>query len=495
MSAEKSAGDGKNAPEASDGIDPDEIGVAGGAVDGAAGQDDVVAGLELQSGLRGLARVIEQHVSRVKGLAKHGQHAPRQRQLIPDGLVGGHADDIGRDAEARDHAHGSSGKRADDNGFRADVDGHAAGGVRDGVEQILDLEVVAAEARLIVDVLFRLLADLGHGLHGLDGVFSGGGLAGEHDRARAVIDGVGHVGDLRAGGARILDHGFEHFRGGDDALSEQAALGDEIFLDGRKLRKRYFDAEVAAADHDALAFLADLFDVVDAGTVFDFGDDVDPAAAVFLQKALEVCHVLTAGDKGGGDVVHAVLNAEEQITLVLLAQIDLLEHLAGEAHALAVGEPSSGDDTAVDLGALDGQHLEYDKPVVDEHGVAGGQLAGQAGVADGDDGLVALYVLSGREGEFRAVGKLDISVLKGADAVFGAFGVEHDGDRQAEPLPNLLDHVKLLLVLLVRAVREVQPRDVQARAAHVGKYGGVAADRADGTYDLCFSHSVFSCVR
>ena len=101
MSAEKSTGDGKNAPEASDGIDPDEIGVAGGAVDGAAGQDDVVAGLELQSGLRGLARVIEQHVSRVKGLAKHGQHAPRQRQLIPDGLVGGHADDIGRDAEAR----------------------------------------------------------------------------------------------------------------------------------------------------------------------------------------------------------------------------------------------------------------------------------------------------------------------------------------------------------------------------------------------------------
>ena len=56
MSAEKSAGDGKNAPEASDGIDPDEIGVAGGAVDGAAGQDDVVTGLELQSGLRGLAR-------------------------------------------------------------------------------------------------------------------------------------------------------------------------------------------------------------------------------------------------------------------------------------------------------------------------------------------------------------------------------------------------------------------------------------------------------
>lgn len=219
-----------------------------------------------------------------------------------------------------------------------------------------------------------------------------------------------------------------------------------------------------------------------------------PPAAVFLQKALEVGHVLTAGDKGGGDVVHAVLNAEEQIALVLLAQVDLLEHLAGEAHALAVGEPASGDDAAVDFGALNGQHLENDKPVVDEHGVAGGQLAGQAGVADGDDGLVALYVLSGREGEFRAVGKLDFSVLKGADAVFGAFGVEHDGDWQAKRLPHLFNHIKLLLVLLVRAVREVQPRDVQARAAHAGKYGGVAAGRADGTYDFCLSHDAFSCV-
>ena len=69
-------------------------------------------------------------------------------------------------------------------------------------------------------------------------------------------------------------------------------------------------------------------------------------------------------------------------------------------------------------------------------------------------------------------------------------------DLHASQIQGFFDiPVDNLLVLLVRAVREVQPRDVQARAAHAGKYGGVAAGRADGTYDLCFSHSVFSCVR
>ena len=92
--------------------------------------------------------------------------------------------------------------------------------MRDGVDHVLDLELLFAEQRLVVDVLFRLLHDLGHGLHGLDRVFARGGLAGEHDCARAVIDGIGHVGDLRTGRARVVDHGLEHFRSRDDPLAE-----------------------------------------------------------------------------------------------------------------------------------------------------------------------------------------------------------------------------------------------------------------------------------
>ena len=34
-------------------------------------------------------------------------------------------------------------------------------------------------------------------------------------------------------------------------------------------------AHVAAADHNARAFLADILQIVDAGPVFDFSDEID----------------------------------------------------------------------------------------------------------------------------------------------------------------------------------------------------------------------------
>ena len=89
-------------------------------------------------------------------------------------------------------------------------------------------------------------------------------------------------------------------------------------------------------DHDALADLADLLDIVDARPVFDFGDDVDVAAAVGAEKVLEVQNILLPGDKRRGDEVYAVFDAEQQIVFVLFAEIGLLEDLVGKAHALAV---------------------------------------------------------------------------------------------------------------------------------------------------------------
>ena len=111
-----------------------------------------------------------------------------------------------------------------------EVAGHAARRVRDRVDHVLDLERLGAEQRLIVDMLFRFLHDLGHGLHSSDRIFARRRLTGEHDGARAVIDRVGNVGNLRPRRARIVDHGFEHFRGRNDALAEQTALGNEILL-------------------------------------------------------------------------------------------------------------------------------------------------------------------------------------------------------------------------------------------------------------------------
>lgn len=270
--------------------------------------------------------------------------------------------------------------------------------MRDGVDHVLDLELLLAEQRLVVDVLFRLLHDLGHGLHGLDRVLARGGLAGEHDCARAVIDSVGHVGDLRTGRARVVDHGFEHFRGRDDPLAEQAALGDEVFLDGRKLRKRHLHAQVSAADHDAGTDLADLLHIVDARLVLNLGDDLDVLPAVRVEEVPHIQHILPPRDERRCDEIDPVPDAEQQIVLVLFAEIDLLEHLVREGHALAVRQLAADYDTTVDLRALNALDREDHESVVDQYRIADRKIVRQPRIADADDRLVALD-LPGREGK------------------------------------------------------------------------------------------------
>lgn len=143
------------------GFDLDEVGVAGGAVGDAAGHDDLVALAELERLLGDALRMVEQDVDGLELLAQHRDDAPRKGQLIPDLFVRGHTDDVHGHTEARDHPHRPAGQGADDDALCADVDGHAAGGVGDGVEQAVDLEIRLAEALFIVDVLLCFADDGG----------------------------------------------------------------------------------------------------------------------------------------------------------------------------------------------------------------------------------------------------------------------------------------------------------------------------------------------
>jgi len=73
----------------------------------------------------------------------------------------------------------------------------------------------------------------------------------------AVVDGVGDVGGLGAGGAWVLDHGFEHLRGSDDGLAVLGCAADDVLLDGGNFFWREFDAEIAARDHDGVSDFED----------------------------------------------------------------------------------------------------------------------------------------------------------------------------------------------------------------------------------------------
>ncbi len=248
-----------------------------------------------------------------------------------------------------------------------------------------------------------------------------------------------------------MDHGFEHFRCRNDALAEQTALGNEILLDRGQLRKRNFNAQIAPADHNAGARLTDLLHVVNAGLILDLGDDLHVPAAMLVQKMPHIQHILLPRDKRRRDKINAVLNAEQKIILVLLAQIHLIEHLVRERHALAVRKLAARHDAAVNFRSFNAIYLKNDQPVVDQHRIAHGKIVGQPRVADGNNCLVPVD-LPRRKGERIAVLQRDLLVFERADAVFRPLGVEHDGDGQLQLAPHLADHIKFLLVLLMRPV-------------------------------------------
>ena len=355
------------------------------------------------------------------------------------------------------------------------------------VRLILDHELILAEAADVIDAVLGRLRDAGHGLDRKYRILAGSRLAGEHDRAGAVVDRVGDVGGLGAGRARAVDHGFQHLGGGDDALAEEAAAGNKILLHRRKPVKRNLDAHVAAGDHDAFAFLADLFDVVVAGLVFNLCDELDTLAAAFIDEIPDVDEVLADGDEGAGDEIYVIFNTETDIALVLLGEINLLEDTAREAHGLAVREFAAFDDFRDDLGVGRGFDFEDQKAVIEKDPVAGVQLDREVFVADGDDVFIS-YNVAGREGERAAGCKVDLAVYERADTVFGAFGVEEDCDRKVQLAADLFDAVDTYEVFFMGAVGEVQSGHVHAGFGECGEHLFGVRGGADGADDLGFSH-------
>ena len=212
------------------------------------------------------------------------------------------------------------------------VTGGGAGGVADGVGGVAGIHILRDGG---VDVqrhgvVFRLLGDAGHGAHSLHGIFARGAFARKHDGGGAVKNGVGNVGDLRARGAGTDDHRFKHLRGGDDHLARLIAAADEALLQAGQTLVGDLNAHVAAGDHDAVAVFEDFVEMIDALFVFDFGNDADCMAAVIIEELAHVNDVLGGAHKGGGDEIHVMFDAKEQVALVLFAQIGHGQMHAGD---------------------------------------------------------------------------------------------------------------------------------------------------------------------
>ena len=192
----------------------------------------------------------------------------------------------------------------------------------------------------------------------------GGGFSGKHDAGGAVVNGVRDVGDLRPRGTGIVNHGFQHFRGGDDAFSVYPAAADHALLNVRQFFVRDLYAEVAASHHDPVRNFHDLVQMLNARPIFYLCNDVYMLSAVFVQKVSRVDGVLRLGNKGKRHKVYALLDSEKQIFLILLRKKSEIQLLIRKKHRLAVREFASDFHRAHDVRRFHFPDSENHKSVI-----------------------------------------------------------------------------------------------------------------------------------
>ena len=473
--------------EAAHQVDADHVGSAGHAHRYTGGDHHQVALMDQATLLRRLHGEVHQLVG-VAGIGHHQRHhAEIQGHLAAHLLIQQTGHHGGGRAEAADHLGGGAPLADGDDCVGADVGGGGTGGVgRSGGNG----QAAGAGQTLhplgVVDLAFCPLGDGIHGLHGLHRVLARGGLAGEHDGGGAVIDGVGHVGDLRPGGTGMLHHGVQHLSGGDGGLAAGHALGDHLLLQNGDLRKVDLHAHVAPGHHNAVGHGEDLGEVVDTVLILDLGNDADLGVHA-VQQLADLPHVGGGADEASGYEVKALLRTEEDVLPVPLAHVGQREADTGNVDALAVFH-----DTVVLYPAADGggggvQHGQSHQTVIQQNGVSRLHILGQLGVGDGAAVLVTHDILGG-QGELLPGVQHHGAVGKGLQPDLRPLGIQHGGHRQVQLFPQGLQLIQPGLVLLVRSMREVKAGHVHSGQQHFPQDALPVCGGTQSAHDLGFPH-------
>ena len=330
------------------------------------------------------------------------------------------------------------------------------------------------------------LSDGGHGLEGCHRILARGGLAGEHHCAGAVVDRVGHIGDLGTGGAGVGDHGIQHLGGGDADLTGAHGPVNEVLLQRGDFCKINFHAQVAAGHHDAVRYGQNLINVVDAFLVFDFGNDAH-AGVVLVQQMANLHDVLRAAGKAGGHQIVPLLDAEQNILPVALAHIGHGQMYAGNIDALFGFDNAVIFHGADNVGVGDFLNVQTDEAVIQHDAAACPHIVGQVLVGDGADLVGALDLAAGQR-ELLARHQLFHPVGEGAQTDLRAFGVQHGGHGHTQLLRQSAQLVQTALVLGVIAVRKIESGHVHAVFQQLAQHAFLVSGRAKGANDLGLAH-------
>ena len=272
-------------------------------------------------------------------------------------------------AEFRNHLGCAAAFSRSDDGCSVEVLGNLDDGFADGFcrRGRFSVDVFIGLRR---EVAFRKGCDAGHGFYRFYRIEAASRFAAEHDGIGTVEDGIGDVARFGTGRTRVVAHRFQHLRSRNDRFACGLAFMDEDFLEHRHFFCRDFDAEVTAGDHDAVAHLDDVVNVVDRSLTFDFGDDLH-MAVVFFQNLADRQDIFAALDEGSGNPVHVHAAAEFDIVGVCIGNSRQVDGNARYGNAFTVAHLAAVEDFRMDVLAFDADNFQVDQAVRQEDVVAG----------------------------------------------------------------------------------------------------------------------------
>ncbi|VFS75162.1 Uncharacterised protein [Kluyvera cryocrescens] len=200
-----------------------------------------------------------------------------------------------------------------------------------------------------------------------------------------------------------------------------------IFLSEDNFFNWDFNAHIATSNHDAVRRFEDFVEVVQAFLVFDLGDDLDVFAAVGFQVLTDLNHVRTFTDKGRSNEVNALLATEDQILFVFLSQSWQRNRNAWQVNAFVFAQVTVVQHFTDNFVTFDSGNFHADQTIVNQNGVAYGQVSGEAFIGDSNDFVVAYDRFVGRESEGLASFQGNVVTafqLDGTD--FWTFGIQQD---------------------------------------------------------------------
>ena len=323
--------------------------------------------------------------------------------------------------------------------------------------------------------------DAVHRPHRLDRVGTDRGLRGHHHRRGAVEDRVRDVACLGPGRLGVLDHRLEHLGRGDHGLPGLEAARDDLLLQHRHHLGADLDAEIATGDHQPVGLGEDLVERLDRLRLLDLRDHAGDGAAL-LDDLLQLADVLGCPHERERDVVDSRPSANSRSSRSFSVSAGHGDHdAARQVHALVRVDLAADHDLAERAAVVDLLDGEPDQAVVDLDVVAGLEHLG-----DGRRGhdQVAGNAGTGSRDPHRRACREDPRPFELADPELRPLEV---GD-QRERAPELgLHHSRERRargVLLVRAVREVQPDRVHPGLGEGPQHLVRARARPDRRHDL-----------